>query len=194
MSELYMQLDEEKLDRILALFSSVTPRVVEMSLKRAQRRTEGTIRQQASRLMNQRLKLVSGAQKRLRKRIQAHLKPATGKDVSELKFWFGLNDLDADLFRGGVKRVKGGLMIRGTYCERAFIAIIGGKRRIRQRSGASAHPIKNVKIPISDEITIALEDELFERIPDIFLHHFETDMRGRTAAGLTDGSAYKFLR
>lgn len=181
MSELYMQLDEEKLDRIVSLFADVKPQVVKLAFHRAQRRTEGTIRQQVAQLMQQRLKLASGAQKRLKKRIQSYLKPSAS-DASDMKYWFGLNDLDPALFSGGIRKVKGGLMIRGTYYERAFVAVINGKKKIRQRVGKSAYPLVNITVPIADEMTVALEDEVFERIPDIFLRHFETDLRGRVSS------------
>jgi hypothetical protein len=178
MSGLYMQLDEEKLDRIVGLFADLSPRIIKLAFHRAQRRTEGTIRQQAVRMMQQRLNLASGAQKRLKKRVQAYMKPSAA-DASEMKYWFGLNNLDPAMFRGGIRRVKGGLMIRGTYYERAFVSVISSKKKVMQRTGTAAYPIVNITIPISDEMTIALEDELFERIPDIFLRHFETDLRGR---------------
>ncbi|MCS2168032.1 hypothetical protein [Scandinavium manionii] len=173
-----MQLDEEKLDRIVGLFADISPRIIKLAFHRAQRRTEGTVRQQAIRMMQQRLQLAGGTQKRLRKRVQAHMKPSAA-DASEMKYWFGLNDLDPALFRGGIRRARGGLMIRGTYYERAFVAVLSGKKKVMQRVGKAAYPVINLTVPISDEMTVALEDELFERIPDIFLHHFETDLRGR---------------
>ncbi len=178
MTGLYMQLDEEKLDRIVGLFADISPRIIKLAFHRAQRRTEGTVRQQAIRMMQQRLQLAGGTQKRLRKRVQAHMKPSAA-DASEMKYWFGLNDLDPTLFRGGIRRARGGLMIRGTYYERAFVAVLSGKKKVMQRVGKAAYPVINLTVPISDEMTVALEDELFERIPDIFLHHFETDLRGR---------------
>lgn len=178
MTGLYMQLDEEKLDRLVGLFADLSPQLIKLAFHRAQRRTEGTIRQQAVRLMQQRLNLAAGAQKRLKTRIQAYMKPSAA-DASEMKYWFGLNGLDPAMFRGGIRRVKGGLMIRGIYYERAFVSLIGGRKKVMQRVGQSAYPIVNITIPISDEMTVALEDELFERIPDIFLRHFETDLRGR---------------
>lgn len=178
MTGLYMQLDEEKLDRIVGLFADISPRIIKLAFHRAQRRTEGTVRQQAIRMMQQRLQLAGGTQKRLRKRVQAHMKPSAA-DASEMKYWFGLNDLDPALFRGGIRRARGGLMIRGTYYERAFVAVLSGKKKVMQRVGKAAYPVINLTVPISDEMTVALEDELFERIPDIFLHHFETDLRGR---------------
>ncbi|WMY72724.1 hypothetical protein RHD99_14710 [Buttiauxella selenatireducens] len=181
MSDLYMQLDEAQLDHIVGLFADLSPRIIRLAFHRAQRRTEGTVRQQAVRMMQQRLQLASGAQKRLRKRVQAHLKPSAA-DASEMKYWFGLNDIDPALFRGGIRRVKGGLMIRGTYYERAFVAVLHGKKKVMQRVGKAAYPVVSLTVPISDEMTTALEDELFERIPDIFLRHFETDLRGRVTS------------
>ncbi|KFC09034.1 hypothetical protein GTGU_01226 [Trabulsiella guamensis ATCC 49490] len=176
-----MQLDEDELNRIVAMFADVSSGVIKLAFHRARRRTEATVMQQATRMMQQKLKLASGVQKRLKRRIQSHLK-ATTADASEMKFWFGLNNLDPGMFSGGVRRVRGGLMIRGTYYERAFVAIIRGKRKVMQRLGKSAFPVVNVTVPISDEMTIALEDELFERIPDIFLRHFETDLRARVSS------------
>jgi len=178
MSELYMQLDDGQLNRIVDLFADLSPRIIKLAFHRAQRRTEATVRQQAMRMMQQRLQLVAGAQKRLRKRVQAHMKPSAA-DASEMKYWFGLNDLDPALFRGGIRRVKGGLMIRGTYYERAFVAVLSGKKKVMQRVGKAAYPVVSLTVPISDELTVALEDDLFERIPDIFLRHFETDLRAR---------------
>jgi hypothetical protein len=178
MSELYLDIDEQQFDSIIQLFSDLSPRIISLAFHRAQRRTEGTVRQQALRMMRDRLKLGSGAQKRLKRRVQAHMKPSAS-NMAEMKFWFGLNNLDPAMFRGGIKKVQGGLMIRGTYYERAFVSMIYGKKSVMQRVGKSAYPIRKLTVPISDEMTVALEDELFARIPDIFLRHFETDLRGR---------------
>lgn len=180
MSMVYMHIDEDELDRLQQMFSDLSPRVVRLALHRALKRTENTIRQQAVRLLARRLSLKPGAGRVLKKRAQAHLKPSSS--AGEMKFWFGLNDFDPQLFKGGIRRVKGGLMIRGTYHERAFVGVVYGKRRVWQRQGKSRWPVKKLMLPVSDEMMIALEDELFERIPLIFLRHFETDLRGRASS------------
>lgn len=177
MSMLFMDIDEAQLDRVLKLFSEVNEKTVKLAYNRALRRTEGTVRQLSAKLMRDRLGLKPGNQKLLRKRIQAYLKP--GDSAAEMKFWFGLNDLDPMLFRGGMRKTAGGLLIRGEYYERAFVAVIYGRKGVWQRKGAARFPIERLRVPISDEMTVALEDEVFEQIPDIFLRHFETDLRGR---------------
>ncbi len=48
-----------------------------------------------------------------------------------------------------------------------------------QREGAARNPVNRLTLPISDEMIVALEDELFVAMPEIFLRHFETDLRGR---------------
>ncbi|EEH8549845.1 hypothetical protein GXE18_24295 [Salmonella enterica] len=176
-SMVYMQIDDEQIDNVLALFSDLDARVIKLAYHRALRRTEATVKQLAARMMRDRLKLKAGLQKRLKGRIQAYMKPSSTAD--EMKFWFGLNNLDPLMFRGGAKRAPGGLMIRGTYYERAFVAIIHGKKKVMQREGAARNPVNRLTLPISDEMIVALEDELFVAMPEIFLRHFETDLRGR---------------
>jgi hypothetical protein len=173
----YMQMDEEQIDNVLALFSDLDARVIKLAYNRALRRTEATVKQLAARMMRDRLQLKAGLQKRIKGRIHAYIK--SSDSAEEMKFWFGLNDLDPLMFRGGAKRVPGGLMIRGSYYERAFVAVIHGKKKVMQRAGAARNPIERLMLPISDEMIVALEDEIFVAIPDIFLRHFETDLRGR---------------
>lgn len=180
MSMVYMHIDDEELDRVQQMFSDLSPKVVRLAYHRALKRTEATIRQQAVRALARRLNLKPGGVTALKKRVQAHLKVSSSAD--EMKFWFGLNDFNPYLFRGGIRRAKGGLMIRGTYHERAFVGVVYGKRLVWQRVGKSRWPVKKLMIPVSDDMMTALEDEVFENIPLIFLRHFETDLRGRASS------------
>ncbi|MGL5370793.1 MAG: hypothetical protein ACRDBF_07180 [Plesiomonas shigelloides] len=172
-----MHIDDAVIDRMMLQFSELGSNTIKLAYHRAMRRTEATIRKQALGLMSSRLGL-RGTQRRLKRRVQAYMRP--GEDSAELKFWFGLNDLDPMLFKGGVRKAAGGLMIRGTYYERAFVAVIQNRRGAWQRKGAERTPLVKLRVPIDDEITIALEDEVFVNLPDIFMRHFETDLRGRS--------------
>lgn len=182
MSLLYMHIDDDVLERMLLQFSALSDKAIRMAYHRAMKRTEITIRKQALNLMRERLGL-RPVQRSLKRRVQAYLKP--GQDSAELKFWFGLNDLDPLLFKGGVRKAAGGLMIRGTYHEQAFVAVIRGRRGVWRRKGKQRTPLERIRVPIDDEMIVALEDEVFLNLPDIFLRHFETDLRGRStlAAG-----------
>ncbi|MEL7401360.1 MAG: hypothetical protein AAFN68_12425, partial [Pseudomonadota bacterium] len=63
-----------------------------------------------------------------------------------------------------------------------FIASLGGKRRsIFRRTGRDRFPVVEATIEIDDAMQVAIEDEIFAQIPDIFMHHSEIDLKGRIA-------------
>lgn len=58
------------------------------------------------------------------------------------------------------------------------MAVIRGRRGVWRRKGKQRTPLERIRVPIDDEMIVALEDEVFLNLPDIFLRHFETDLRG----------------
>jgi hypothetical protein len=70
-------------------------------------------------------------------------------------------------------------MFRGSYYDKAFVSLRKGRKVYMQRETDQRNPITKLTIPIPDDIIVKIEDEVLERMPDIFLRHFETDLRGR---------------
>jgi hypothetical protein len=70
-----------------------------------------------------------------------------------------------------------------TY-EQGFIANRYNRRSIFTRTTDNRYPIKEARVPISEALQVTIEDEIFERLPEIFLKHFETDLKGRVKMGL----------
>ena len=102
--------------------------------------------------------------------------------MAEMKFWFGMNNLSPNAFKGAPRKTRGGLMFRGSYYDKAFVSIRKGRKVYMQRESDQRLPVTKLTIPIPDDIVVKIEDEVLERMPEIFLRHFETDLRGRASS------------
>lgn len=174
---MYLFIDDSDIEKVLEPFRELSDKVISLAMHRAMRRTEATVMAQSRRLLQQQLELRS--QKRIRARTQTYIRPAAA-GFSEMKFWFGMNNLPVTAFKGVPKRAPGGLMFRGHYYDRAFAVVSKGKRRYMQREGEQRTPITKLTIPIPDDIIVDIEDEVLARMPDIFLRHLATDLAGRS--------------
>ncbi|MGB2080042.1 MAG: hypothetical protein ACPHV3_09655, partial [Vibrio sp.] len=43
----------------------------------------------------------------------------------------------------------------------------------------SKREYESAKVDINDSLQIKIEDEIFEQVPEIFMKHYETDLKGR---------------
>ncbi|WP_305817542.1 hypothetical protein [Photobacterium leiognathi] len=159
---------------------------------RAMVRTRGTV----NKLVTQYLKPVLSPRKLslLRKRIKSYLKRPKGYELGEIKFWFGLNDMPISKVKGRVKRQGSRKRPQGAIFTPSsrhlstvneptgFIASIGGGRSIFRRKGTARFPLIESTIEISEAMNEAIEDQIFDQIPAIFMHHYEVDLKGRIAS------------
>lgn len=178
---MYLFIDDKDIENVLAPFAGLTQQVLSLSFHRAMRRTENTVLAQTRRLLQQKLGLRN--QKRLRSRTKSYVRPHSS-NMAEMKFWFGMNDLPPDVFKGKPKKVAGGLVFRGSYYDQAFATSVRGRLLYMKRETDKRYPITKLEVPIPDDVVVDIEDEVLARMPDIFLHHLATDLAGRTRSNV----------
>ncbi|EGR0659828.1 phage tail protein [Vibrio cholerae] len=186
---LFFYIDEEEIQAIQKILGANEKQVLQ-SHARALARTAVTIKSITHKLIKSEMKVKKLDV--LRRRFQSFkLKQAGKTRLDELKLWFGLNDLKVSDIRGRIARIgskknpKGarftplGNIAKKEY-DKAFVANVRGKRSIYQRASRKRHSIFEQKIPISNDLQIMIEDEVFKMLPEIYMHHFEVDLKGRT--------------
>ncbi len=161
---------------------------------RAISRTSVTMKSQSNRLMRDGMDAKSI--KLIRKRMQAHRRSfkltKSGGKLDELKLWYGLNDMSVGHLKGRVSRIgtkkapKGALFtskkLGTTQYENGFVTKLYNRRSIFSRKSAARFPVKEARVPIVDRMGTSIEDEVFNDLPDVFLNHFKTDLKGRVTA------------
>ncbi|MEZ9525718.1 phage tail protein [Enterovibrio norvegicus] len=164
---------------------------LEAAYNRALKRTAVTVRSLSNKLIRD--KTQAKSLKAIRKRFQHYR--LTSSRFDELKLWFGLNEMSVGALKGRHKRLgtkkkpKGAMftpkgdMGAQTYDD-GFVARLYNRRSIFARKGERRFPVKEARVPISDALHVAIEDEIFDQLPEIFLRHFESDLKGRTKMGL----------
>lgn len=174
---IFMFIDDVDISAVTNMFADLDPKAITMAFHRAMKRTEQSIMSQSRKVLQKELGLRN--QKSMKSRVKTYLRPAAS-DTEELKFWFGMNDLSPSAFKGTPKKTKGGLMFRGSYYDKSFISIRKGRKVFMKRETDMRYPITKLTIPIPEDMIVKIEDEVVNRMPDIFLRHFETDLRGRS--------------
>ncbi|EOG7750586.1 MULTISPECIES: hypothetical protein [Vibrio] len=166
------------------------------SYNRALSRTAQTLRTLSKSLIKSDLEPKSI--NKLRQRIKHFKIRSTSKleRLDEVKLWFGLNDVPISLLRGTMSRIgskknsKGARFkpkgkIQSKDWRSGFIAApMYRTKSIYQRTSNSRYPIKEADVSINERTQISIEDEIFDRTPDIFFRHFQTDLKGRVKMGL----------
>jgi len=173
---MYLFIDDADLAAVIDMFADLDPKAVPLAFHRAMRRTEQTVMSQSRKVLQAELALRN--QKSVKARVRTYIRPAAA-DMAEMKFWFGMNNLSPNAFKGAPRKTRGGLMFRGSYYDKAFVSIRKGRKVYMQRESDQRFPVTKLTIPIPDDIVVKIEDEVLERMPEIFLRHFETDLRGR---------------
>lgn len=180
------------LDELKAIQSLIGANTTEMlkAYNRALSRTAVTIRKLSLKMMKDSLQAKNAAL--IRRRLKQFKVKQSGKNLDELRLWFGLNDLPASALKGrsrrkGSKKKPNGAMfipaspaLKPVHEDKGFVAKVKGPRSVFTRNGKERWKISEAKVniqPIQEEI----EDDIFVLLPDIFLKHFETDLRGRVA-------------
>lgn len=171
-----------------------TPKEVEAAFNRATKRTEATMRQRSLKALREGMGAKSS--RIIKRRMQAfryafRLGKTTG-DFDALKLWFGLNDIAIGHLRGRVSRVgskrdphgavfSSGPM--GSYSfDSGFVANMYSRRSIFVRKGLSRFPVREARVPVYENLKTYLEDEVLSELPDVFMSHYVTDLKGRVTA------------
>lgn len=187
---LLFDIDLEELEAVRQMLGG-TEKEVRQAYNRALSRTAVTLNMLGRRLLRDELQARN--MKAIRKRMQKFRLRKSGKQLDELKLWFGLNDMPIGKLKGKVKRLGTKKSPAGatfspaasslglqTYSD-SFVAKLGKKKSIFTRKGKARYPVREETIPVNDAIHVKIEDEIFSRVPDIFLKHFTTDLKGRIA-------------
>lgn len=146
------------------------------ALSRALRRTEATLRRMSSKGLTKELELrAAGA---LRKRLKSI---KLGTKGGEVGLWYGLNDMPVSSFKGRPRKTSSGAEFRGESFDGAFVARskVKGKQTIFKRVRDAALPIAEQLMPIEDKAIVFIEDQVFDKIDDIFWQHFKRDLAAR---------------
>lgn len=170
--------DDRSYDAVAKEFAA-TPKQIDLARARALKRTAGTIRRLSSTGLRTELGLRNATA--LRRRLKEY---RVGKGRNSLKLWFGANDLPVSAFKGRPKKVEGGVQFGDTTLHGAFMAKIGGKRRIMQRFGPGRSQIAEASMPVADRMMIYLEDTVFVDIDSIFFRYFVSEIKARTILGV----------
>lgn len=184
----YLDLDVHELFKLQDDLGA-TEQQFRSALSRALRRTAGTIRKEASKGLQDELQLRAAKYVRRRLRNAMFKRPKKNR-FGEVSVWFGFNDLPLRAFKGRARNVKGGaeFVSRGVgrhFYKDGFVGKMYNSRTrtIFQRVGEKSRPIQGVTVPVHDRMQIYVEDEIFTRVDEIFMHHFMQDLRGRTKHG-----------
>ena len=177
---LHFDIDDREIEHLQRDLGATT-REVRYAFNRALRRTAATIKRVSTKDIKDELQLRST--KALRRRLK--LKRYSRRSMSEVLLWYGLNDLPVSAFKGTPKKNAKGVAFRGEQFDGAFITKgASGYRTVFKRAGAARMPIKEQKLPIKDEMRVYVEDEIFDKVPEMFMRYFEQDLRARVIHGV----------
>ncbi|WP_281629182.1 hypothetical protein [Vibrio sp. St2] len=191
---LIFDIDVEELDAI-RMIHGATEAQMRAAYNRAISRTSVTLKKLTAKKYKDALQVKNA--KLIRKRLQQFRikSPSKQRKLDELKLWFGLNDMPVGHLKGRVQRVGTKKSPQGaTFTPRGaakaqrykegFVAKRYGRRSIFTRTTKKSYPVKEARVSISDELSEVIEDDIFSQVPEIFLHHYEADIKGRVRMGL----------
>ena len=191
---LIFDIDVEHLKAIQS-YLGATESQLRASYNRALSRTAVTVRTLTNKAIRDAMQVKN--LKAIRKRFQTfRLKsPSKQKKLDELRLWFGLNDMSVGYLKGRASRIgsksnpAGALFtpkgdISAQSYDDGFVARRYNRRSIFTRTTEKRFPIKEARVSISEDLQNTIEDDIFERLPEIFMHHFETDLKGRVKMNL----------
>lgn len=185
---LTFDIDLDELDAIRAQLSA-TEHQLKAAYNRAISRTQVTMQARSRKLLADELGAKSA--KRVQRRMQAFkLKRAKKNQLTDLKLWFGLNDIAPNNLKGRMTAKQGGPATfssskLGTHkFEGGFLFVRGGQRYLYERFGTHKDKIRSVKIAVAKRLEDRIKIETFDDLHEVFMAHFETDLKGRVKTGL----------
>ncbi len=185
---LTFDIDLDELDAIRAQLSA-TEHQLKAAYNRAISRTQQTMQKRSRKLLANSLGAKSA--KRVQRRMQTFkLKRAGKNQLTDLKMWFGLNDVAPNNLKGRITAKQGegatfsSPKLGSHKFNNGFVFTRGGQRYLFERFGKDKNKIRSVKIAVSERLKSRIEDESFHDLPEVFMSHFETDLKGRVKTGL----------
>lgn len=173
---LHFDIDEKQL-RSVASDLNATDKQVRLAFARALSRTAATLRKLSTKGIKDELQLRSLKFLRIRLKM---LKLRRTTNGSEIKLWYGLNDMPIGEFKGRPRKTSTGASFRDTDIQGGFV----GKNRRRQptifkRIGAARLPVAEQTLPVKDRLDVFIEDNIFTQTETIFWKHFTADLQAR---------------
>lgn len=185
-----------------------TEEQVKFAISRATRRTAAKLRKLSFKLIKDELGLKKVNS--LRARLKTMKISGTGKrdkiwsgngwnKIDGYKIFYGLNDLPVHHFKGSIKENRpNGASFSGKAGNFSFKDAFVGKIQLRakddkdtaevttilKRVGKSRVPLREIELPIKDKTDVLIEDQVFDKIDDIFWHFFEQDLTARVKFGI----------
>lgn len=160
---------------------NATDKQVVYSLSRAMRRTEATLRRMSSTGLTKILHLRVAATMRKRlKSIKMRMSSPTAREQG-MGLWYGLNDLPVSSFKGRPRKTAGGAIFRGQEFSGAFVgrSKVKGRQTIFKRVKETSLPIAEQQYPIESKAIEFIEDEVFDKVLEVFWQHFKRDLQAR---------------
>lgn len=186
----FINFDIEGIEAIQTALGA-TDRQVKSAMARAFDRTAATLRKMSNQGFKTELGLRSLAY--IRKRLKTMR--IKGTSFSGAKIWYGLNDMPLSYLQGNVRKQRRGSPASkatkiGTFSfPHSFVHESASTKRGRSlfhRVSRARFPIAEDTAPIKDKMDVYIEDEIFERVPEIFWHHFVPDLKARVKYPLVD--------
>jgi Prophage minor tail protein Z (GPZ) len=169
--------DTGRMEKIGAEFDA-SEKQLAFAYSRALRRTAQNLKTKARKGIREKLGLRSAAV--LRRRLQG-FKFKRGSGMGEVRMWFGMNDMPVSSFKGRVSQAARGASLGGRTFPGSFVGKNSkGARTIMQRRGKRRWPVSEVRVPVSDEVEVFVEDEVFDEIEELFFKNFRAEVRART--------------
>lgn len=195
-NSLTFDIDLDELESIVDMLDATEHQMV-AAYNRALGRTSVTLQKLSRKLVQSEIGAKS-AREMQRRLLDYRIRNPKGLD--ELKLWFGLNDVAAHLLKGQMSKLEEGAKfssqkVGSKAYKRGFIVKNGSKKYLYERFGPKRWAYSAAHIGISDRLKVSIEDEIFEKLPDIFMHHFYIDLKGRVKKGLSkNGHEYRGRR
>ena len=189
-THLTFDIDLNELDVIRSQLNA-TREELHKAYGRALKRTSVTMQKLSRQLIRDEMRAKSI--KAINERVQT-FRIKRSKMEDELKLWFGLNDLTVSLLKGRLKRlgskkhprgarfIPSGSALSPQQYDKGFIAKIRKTRSIYTRVGKGQYALEEGRVAVSDDLEVSIEDDIFEQLPEVFMHHFTVDLAGRVAS------------
>lgn len=163
---------------------------------RALSRTAQTVKARAKKLLKDELQVKTA--KLIRKRLQTYrLKsPTKERELDTLKIWAGSNEIPVGFLKGRIKPL-GKNKSRPTSIQftpsgkvpvqeykGGFVLNRYKRKSIFLRKDKGSHYIREARAPIHGQVNKIIQDELAIDVVDIFMRHYETDIKARVRMGM----------
>lgn len=189
---LTFDIDLDELDAIRGQLSA-TEHQLKAAYNRAISRTQLTMQARSRKLIADEMGAKSA--KRVQRRMQTFkLRRAKKNQLTDLKLWFGLNDVAPNNLKGRISTKRGegatfsSAKLGSHKFDRGFAFTRSGQKYLFERFGKGEKKIRSVKIAVAERLKERIQVEAFDDLHEVFMSHFETDLKGRAKTGITKDS------